>query len=261
MGAYLHGYLPEEQRRLVDQAARWREPLILRDTAFAFGSQLLEVGCGVGAVLGVLGQAFPGLALHGVDFSAAQLGFAEKHLSTLGLQAELKQADALSLPYPSGRFDAIWMMWFLEHVSDPVAALKEARRVARPGALFTAIEVDYRLLRPMQPAPAVDYFLARFCELFNCHGRCDTGSRLQDWLLEAGWVDVKSVPLPFDLAGDEGIGYLLAFMEPTLADMKALPGADSALLDQGLSDFKALAGRPGAGIRAEIHKAWARKNP
>jgi cyclopropane fatty-acyl-phospholipid synthase-like methyltransferase len=41
--------------------------LILAGTTLAPGTRLLEVGCGVGAVLGILGDAFPGVVLAGVD--------------------------------------------------------------------------------------------------------------------------------------------------------------------------------------------------
>ena len=64
---YVHGYASEEQRRLVEQAELWRDELILPGTTLPPGTRLLEVGCGVGAVLGVLGQAFPGAELTGVD--------------------------------------------------------------------------------------------------------------------------------------------------------------------------------------------------
>src|SRR5207253_10873022 len=64
---YVHGYGSEEQERLLSQAEHWREELILSGTVLAPGTRLLEVGCGVGAVLGILGRAFPGIVLAGVD--------------------------------------------------------------------------------------------------------------------------------------------------------------------------------------------------
>ena len=58
---YLHGYSPEEQARLVEQAEYWRERLILPDLPYLAGDRLLDVGCGAGAVLGVIALT---LALH-----------------------------------------------------------------------------------------------------------------------------------------------------------------------------------------------------
>src|SRR5262249_19390508 len=125
--SYVHGYERREQDRLLAQAEHWREELILDGTMLQPGTRLLEIGCGVGAVLGVLGEAFPRISLAGVDIEERQVLAAREHLAGLGLSADLRRADALALPYGDASFDHVWMMWFLEHVSDPVAALREAR--------------------------------------------------------------------------------------------------------------------------------------
>jgi hypothetical protein len=63
----VHGYGTPEQERLVAQAEHWRHRLIRDGTTLEPGTRVLEVGCGVGAVLAVLGQEFPGAELTGVD--------------------------------------------------------------------------------------------------------------------------------------------------------------------------------------------------
>src|SRR5215204_2034447 len=72
MGTYVHGYGTPEQERLVQQAEHWRHSLIRDGTDFEPGTRLLEVGTGVGAVLAVLGQEFPGIELTGVDIEPKQ---------------------------------------------------------------------------------------------------------------------------------------------------------------------------------------------
>src|SRR5437016_8843188 len=109
---YVHGYATAEQERLLKQAEHWRDELILSGTKLAPGTRLLEVGCGVGAVLGILGDAFPGVVLSGVDIEDRQLGAARAHLADLGLQADLRRADAAALTYEAASFDHVWMMWF-----------------------------------------------------------------------------------------------------------------------------------------------------
>ena len=71
MASYVHGYAGPEQARLLTQAEHWRHDLISAGTTLPSGTRLLEVGCGVGAVLGVLGQEFAGIELTGVDIEPA----------------------------------------------------------------------------------------------------------------------------------------------------------------------------------------------
>ena len=107
MTDYVHGYGTPEQDRLVEQAEHWRHRLIRDGTELEPGTRLLEVGCGVGAVLAVLGQEYPGVELFGVDIEQKQLDFARGHLERAGVEATLRQADALALPFTDGSFDHV----------------------------------------------------------------------------------------------------------------------------------------------------------
>src|SRR3954447_20960589 len=156
MSSYVHGYGSPEQERLVQQAEHWRHRLIRDGTELEPGARLLEIGCGVGAVLAVLGQEFPGIRLTGVDIEPKQLEFARGHLERSGVGATLVEADALALPFADESFDHVWMMWFLEHVPDPPAVLREARRVLASGGRITAIEVDYSTCRAEPSTPAFE---------------------------------------------------------------------------------------------------------
>src|SRR5207247_3760595 len=177
MTDYVHGYGTPEQERLVEQAEHWRERLIRDGTELEAGTRLREVGCGVGAVLAVLGQEFPGLQLFGVDIEPKQLDFARGHLARAGVEATLAEADALALPFTDGSFDHVWMMWFLEHVADPLAVLREARRVLAPGGRITAIEVDYSTCRAEPTTAALEALIRAMVQGMAASGWSDAGTR------------------------------------------------------------------------------------
>lgn len=95
---YVHGYTAPERRRLIAQAEFWRDSLILDGTDILPGARLLDVGCGAGAVLRILGEEFPGVILSGIGIEAAQIDFADEYLSGCGVAADLRVADARDLP-------------------------------------------------------------------------------------------------------------------------------------------------------------------
>jgi ubiquinone/menaquinone biosynthesis C-methylase UbiE len=257
---YVHGYAGEEQERLVLQAEHWREELILSGTTLVPGTRLLEVGCGVGAVLGILGEAFPGVALAGVDVEERQVEAARGYLAGLGAKVDLRQADALALPYANASFDHIWMMWFLEHVANPVAALREARRVLVPGGALTAIEVDYN---SVWASPTSDGFEALFTAVaraMESGGRSDAGTRLPEWLVKAGFASIDPGERRLAYSGDElarQVPYVAAVVESTLPALVEMPDTSASLLEAGLADLRALPATPDAAMGWVVHKAYA----
>ncbi len=191
MTDYVHGYGTREQERLVEQAEHWRHRLITNGTALEPGTRLLEVGCGVGAVLAVLGQEFPRIILHGVDIEPKQLAFARGHLERAGVEATLVEADARALPFADQSFDHVWMMWFLEHVADPPEVLREARRVLVPGGAITAIEVDYATCRADPSTPALEALFRAMVQGMAASGWSDA-----DLPPSKGGARVPSLRLP-----------------------------------------------------------------
>lgn len=133
------------------QAAHEAERL-LGTTRF---DRVLDVGCGTG-YLG-LGLAVVGRAeeLHLSDISPGMLSRAQQNAAALGVDAIFTQASATALPYPDDYFDAVVTRGVLHHLHDVPAALREWRRVAKPGAPVLAIS------EPTPWADRIGGFVAR----------------------------------------------------------------------------------------------------
>lgn len=94
-------------------------------------TDLLDVGCNVGALLRFCGETWPRLQLAGVEINAESLEAARRALPG----ADLRLAGADALPFPDGSFDCVTCIEVLEHVPEARrrAALAEMRRVLRLG--------------------------------------------------------------------------------------------------------------------------------
>ncbi len=100
------------------------------------GRRALELGCGTGLFLS--GVASSGATLVGVDLSPDLLRRAAARLSGLP-NVRLARVDAHRLPFPDESFDAVYGSSILHHL-DQAAALREAKRVLRPGGAIVFTE-------------------------------------------------------------------------------------------------------------------------
>lgn len=99
--------------------------------AFGRDARLLEVGIGTGRIARpILAQ---GLHVTGIDLSLGMMGRLIEQLPPGARRPDLAQADALALPLRDGIFDAAIVVHVFHLVSDWRVALREIRRVLKPG--------------------------------------------------------------------------------------------------------------------------------
>jgi ubiquinone/menaquinone biosynthesis C-methylase UbiE len=176
------------------------------------------------------------------------------------VDATLVEADALALPFGEESFDDVWMMWFLEHIDDPPAALREARRVLVAGGRITAIEVDYSTCRAEPSTPAIEALFRAMVDGMAASGWSDAGTRLPGWLAEAGFREIDEGERRYwweedDLATEAP--YAADVIESAFGALAQTPGAVAEELHIGLDDLRRLPDLRGAGLGWVVHKSTA----
>lgn len=140
---YVHGYSEREAERLGDQASTLSE-LLHEGVRYAPGRRVLEVGCGTGAQTVLLARNSPDAEIVAMDVSRDSLNAARARLEAAGLRnVAFGVADLFELPVDDRSFDDLFVCFVLEHLQDPLSALKHLERVVRPGGTLTVIEGDH----------------------------------------------------------------------------------------------------------------------
>jgi ubiquinone/menaquinone biosynthesis C-methylase UbiE len=143
MNTYIHGYDARENLRLQDQADTLVE-LLHSDTQYPAGSLVLEAGCGVGAQTLTLAKGSPAAQIVSLDISFQSLQEARRTIPSAGTgPVSFLQADIFHLPFPPHSFDHLFVCFVLEHLTDPVEALRKLKGVVKPGGSLTVIEGDH----------------------------------------------------------------------------------------------------------------------
>ena len=120
--------------------------------------------------------------------------------------------DVYALDADDETFDVVHAHQVLQHLSDPVAALVEMRRVLVPGGLLAVRDSDYAAFVWAPEDPLLDRWLALYHEVVRANGaEADAGRFLKGWVLAAGFADVEVRQLHVDVlrrprTGRGGVG-------------------------------------------------------
>lgn len=139
---YVHGYDRREKIRLQDQASTLVE-LLHSDTSYPAGSRVLEAGCGVGAQTITLAKNSPDARITSIDISNSSVIEAEKKAAAGVTNVQFKQADIFNLPFNQESFDHVFVCFVLEHLAQPIEALRILKKQLKKGGTITVIEGDH----------------------------------------------------------------------------------------------------------------------
>ena len=185
---YTHGHhesvLRSHKWRTAENSAAYLLPHLAPD------AKVLDVGCGPGTITADLAGRVPRGHVTGIDAAPEVV---EQARRAAGDRANLDFAtgDVYALDYPDDSFDVVHAHQVLQHLGDPVRALREMRRVTRPGGLIAARDVDYGAMSWYPDSPVLGEWQRLYLAVARGNGGDPrAGRRLHAMARDAGCADV-----------------------------------------------------------------------
>lgn len=160
------------------------------------GQDLLDIGCGPGTItLDLARYVAPGRTV-GVDLSPEVIEEARR-LQEGGVTSNAVFAveSVYQLSFEDSSFDVVYAHQVLQHLSDPVSALVEMRRVLREGGVLAVRDADFGAFAWAPRDPRLNRWIDIYHRITAAnHAEADAGRLLPTWVREAGFklIDVSS---------------------------------------------------------------------
>jgi SAM-dependent methyltransferase len=186
---YTHGHadsvLRSHRWRTAENSAAYLLPRLTP------GVRVLDVGCGPGTIsVDLAARVAPGEVV-ALDQAADVVAAAQAAAAEAGSRnLTVEVGDVYALRFDDDTFDVVHAHQVLQHVSDPVAALREMRRVCAPGGVVAARDSVYRAMHWYPAEPGLDRWCEVYCAVAEANGgEPDAGSHLLAWAKAAGFDD------------------------------------------------------------------------
>lgn len=217
--------------------------------------RLLDVGMGPGTITVDLARRLPEGWVTGID-SAAPAVVAARALADREKIERLTVGvgNAYALDFADDTFDVTHAHQVLQHLSDPVAALREMRRVTRTGGVVAVRDAEYAAMTWFPTDPRLDRWLALYHEVARAAGgEPDAGRRLRHWAQRAGFSRVGCTASTWCFAAADDV----AWWSQTWADRVVSSSFAAQAVEAGLATETELA-QVAAGWRwwGEQPDAW-----
>ncbi|MCH7624652.1 MAG: methyltransferase domain-containing protein [Chloroflexi bacterium] len=187
-GSHIYGYSsPAVQAHYVEREAAAAADFFLPH--LSPGMTLLDCGCGPGTITFGLAEAVAPAETVGVDLEPSMIDRAEAFAKERDVpNVRFQVADIFELPFDEGSFDVVYSCAVLEHLGEPVRALREMGRVLKPGGLIGVVSTDWAEPLISPSSEAVSLFFDLFERGFNRNrGSMNRGRHLKVMMMKAGF--------------------------------------------------------------------------
>ncbi|SEC15298.1 Methyltransferase domain-containing protein [Paramicrobacterium humi] len=189
---YMHGHhesvLRTHSWRTVDNSAAYLAPHLKP------GLNVLDVGSGPGTItVDIAARVAPGNVV-GIDMEPTMETQATGLADSLGRRnVSFRTGSAYAIDAEDDTFDIVHAHQVLQHVADPVAVLREMRRVVKPGGIVAARDVIYIASSWFPLLPGLQKWMDTYQAVARTNGGDpNAGRRLKTLAFEAGFADVAS---------------------------------------------------------------------
>jgi ubiquinone/menaquinone biosynthesis C-methylase UbiE len=180
---YSHGHhesvLRSHRQRTAENSCAYLLPHLMP------GQELLDVGCGPGTItVDLAARVAPGRVI-GIDLvEVADAASAPDNVS-------FGTGDVYALDYEDASFDVVHAHQVLQHLTRPVDALREMRRVLKPDGIVAVRDSDYAAFAWAPRHPLLDRWNALYHDIAHRNeAEPDAGRFLLGWMQQAGFADI-----------------------------------------------------------------------
>lgn len=243
--SYTHGYhrsvLRAHDNRTVENSAHY----LLEE--LRPGKSLLDVGSGVGTITADLARRLSPGRVTAFEVSIEALALTRGEVERQGLEnVDFVLGDAHALEFAPASFDIVHAHQVLQHLADPVLALREMKRVCRPGGTVAARDADYAGFVWFPQLPELDEWLAWYQQLARSNGgEPNAGRHLLSWAHQAGFTEVVSTSSTWCLSTPQSRTWWGAMWAERILDSRIA----CQLLDRGIAS---------RGDLERVSRAWLR---
>ena len=200
---YVHGHhesvLRSHTWRTVENSAKYLE-VHLHPKAY-----LLDVGCGPGTITIDFAKRLAEGTVLGIDVSDEIIQKARIASEELGVDnCSFDTGDTYDLDFEDNTFDIVHAHQLLQHLTDPVAAIREMRRVVRPGGIVALRDADYGGMIWAPADPKLDVWMDLYQRMTRENKVvANAGRYLFSWAREVSFSSVDASSSTWTFSTDE----------------------------------------------------------